>query len=278
VDAKRRAQAFQTVDEALKLPMLALSLAFIPLILIPMFVGLSPPAEMAFRTVNWIVWGAFALELTVKTYLAPRRLRYLRDHWYDVLIVLLPFLRPLRLATSARALRGLAVSRVLVVNAHLFASVRAILVRHGFNYALLVGMGLIVLAAGAITYVERDAGGTITDFGTALWWAAETVTTVGYGDVVPVTPEGKGIAVFVMAIGVALFGLLTANIAAFFVQEPHAKGPTATIDDVMAHLRRLEERVTALQAELARVAGAPLPEEAAAAGGNSHHAETERGG
>ena len=55
-----------------------------------------------------------------------------------------------------------------------------------------------------------------------MWWAVTTVTTVGYGDTYPVTPAGRGIATFLLVAGIAFFGLLTANVAAFFVQGEQA--------------------------------------------------------
>ena len=67
-----------------------------------------------------------------------------------------------------------------------------------------VGMLMYVGALAIVYSVEREASGsTITDFGTALWWAFVTVTTVGYGDFSPVTFQGKIIAVVLMFTGIA---------------------------------------------------------------------------
>jgi voltage-gated potassium channel len=70
------------------------------------------------------------------------------------------------------------------------------------------------------------------------------VTTVGYGDKFPVTTEGRAVAVVLMVIGIALFSLFTANLAAFLV-EPSKEG--ATLDDVMAKLEKLEEQIEELK-------------------------------
>jgi voltage-gated potassium channel len=71
-----------------------------------------------------------------------------------------------------------------------------------------------------------------------------TVTTVGYGDTFPITPAGRGIAVFVMLAGIAIFGVLTANIAAFFVEQEQQGDPVAErLDEVLRRLERLEERL-----------------------------------
>lgn len=96
-------------------------------------------------------------------------------------------------------------------------------------------------AAAATLVVEEDGGGNIDSFGDALWWAITTVTTVGYGDTFPVTPAGRGIAAFLMVAGIALFGVLTANIAAFFIEQEYQGDPVAErLDEVLQRLERLE--------------------------------------
>ena len=93
----------------------------------------------------------------------------------------------------------------------------------------------MVLGSAAAAYALEDgAGGTIDSLGDALWWAITTVTTVGYGDMFPVTPAGRGIAAFLMLSGIALFGVLTANIAAFFVEQDQEEG----IDPISAKSTR----------------------------------------
>jgi voltage-gated potassium channel len=150
--------------------------------------------------------------------LSPRRWRFVRRNWADLLIVVLPFLRPLRVVRSARALRLLRLARLASVLAKAGQDGKRLLVRHQLHYALLVIMIVVLGAASLAFLVEGGSGGSIDSFGDALWWAISTVTTVGYGDTFPVTPAGRGIAAFLMVTGIALFGMLTANITSFFVE------------------------------------------------------------
>ncbi|MGH2602972.1 MAG: potassium channel family protein [Dehalococcoidia bacterium] len=251
----QRARALETVERATELPMLFLALLLVPLLVLPLFVTIPDEWDSAWQTADWIIWAAFAAELSVKTYLAPRRLRYLRDHWFDVLIVVVPIFRPLRVGRVLRLLRLLP---LLGLSARVWYATRAIVGRHGLPYTLLVGLMLILAATVAITYVEHDSGGTIDNFGTALWWAVTTATTVGYGDTSPVTPEGRGIAVFVMIVGITLFGLVTANAAAFFVEAQEDKG-FKQLEEIAARLQRLEEQIAQLRAELAPNANGAAP-------------------
>jgi voltage-gated potassium channel len=75
--------------------------------------------------------------------------------------------------------------------------------------------GLVVLAAGML--VTRTDPGRFPNLGTALWWAVTTVTTVGYGDVVPASPAGRLLATALMFVGIASFAFLTAVAASAIV-------------------------------------------------------------
>src|SRR5215211_5484772 len=105
MDAEQRRRAFDAVDRATDLPMLVLSLLLVPIIVVPFLVTIPPGWVFAWESVGWVIWAAFALELTVKTYLAPRRLHYLHSHWFDVVIVFVPFLRAFRIFYALRALQ-----------------------------------------------------------------------------------------------------------------------------------------------------------------------------
>jgi voltage-gated potassium channel len=243
MDAARRAGLYLQFERATALPMLVLSVAFIGVIGIPLITPLHGSMQTLFDALDWGIWAAFAIELTIKTYLAPSAGAYLRRHWYDVVIVAVPFLRPFRAIRSVRLLREISLLRLGSVAMEVTSSARAILRENGLQYALLIG-GLIVLAcAEAETIFERAAGGPIADFGTGLWWAMTTVTTGGSANLDPVTPEGRGVAIFLRLVGVALFSFLTANIAAFLVGSGRKARDPVTLDDVMTKLQQLEDRL-----------------------------------
>lgn len=250
MDPTQRAKLFDWVDKNTELPMLVLAGIFLVVIAAPLVFAVPTGLRAPLETVDWVIWAAFAAELLVKTYLAPKRWRYVYMHWYDVLIVAIPFFRPLRVVRSLRALRELELLRLGSVGLEATAAARSILARHGLQYALLVA-GLLVIGAGAAeTIVERAAGGNIKDFGTGLWWAITTVTTVGYGDTYPTTPEGRGIAVVLMLVGVAVFSFFTANIAAYLVvvhKEEEAAKESVTLSDLMAKLQGVEDEIARLR-------------------------------
>ena len=207
-----RERRFHRVEQLTELPMLALAIAFLLVVALPELVHDLPRATLdALEAVGWVIWVLFAAELLLKTYLAPRRLAYLRSHWLDVLVVLFPFLRPLRLLL------------LVLAGARFWAEAQVLLRRHTFGFLGVTSIGVVVLAGVLMYAVERGGDGSIQTFGDALWWAAATITTVGYGDVYPKTHAGRAIAVLLMLSGISLFGVLTARVAAFFVEGDEAE-------------------------------------------------------
>ena len=85
---------------------------------------------------------------------------------------------------------------------------------------ILVMMLLIVLSASVMYFVENDAQPQkFSDIPSAMWWAVATLTTVGYGDIYPITPTGKLIASFIEISGIAFFALPAAVIGAGLIEE-----------------------------------------------------------
>ena len=246
-DTKRRETFLARYDPIADPVLLILAAAMIPLIVLPLSLDLSPSVDRTLFALDWVIWAVFAMDLTVRTYCAERRVKYLTTHWYDVLIVVVPFLRPLRLLRSARLFRLLYLSRAAALGTHAVTTAQELLRRNGLAFVLAAAAVLLLVAASLVFAFEHDANGSIDSFGTATWWAFVTITSVGYGDTVPVTAEGRIVAVFLMILGISLFGFITANIAAYMVEH---QGRTS-LDDVMTKLEGVERELTELRKELA---------------------------
>ncbi|PKD13322.1 Potassium channel protein [Bifidobacterium longum] len=160
------------------------------------------------ETVINVIWVVFVVDYVVSLWLADDRWRWFKHNLFTLLTIALPMLRPLRL------LRLLTVLHVLNRTSDMAVRGRITVYAVGA-----VGM-LMYVGALAVYSVERGASGsTIADFGTALWWAFVTVTTVGYGDFSPATFQGKIIAVVLMFTGIALIGIVTATLASWIVDQ-----------------------------------------------------------
>ncbi|MBC9715608.1 two pore domain potassium channel family protein [Streptomyces sp. TRM66268-LWL] len=152
-------------------------------------------------------WALFAVDYGVRWRMSGRGLKYIRTHWLETLVLLLPLLRPLRVVRLYEAIQ----------------------MRHGEPrlslYArVMVYAGLSVLLLGfagalAVYHHERLApGANITTFGDAVWWTCSTLSTVGYGDKAPVTPVGRLVAVALMACGLGLLGAVTGSFSSWLIQ------------------------------------------------------------
>ena len=99
----------------------------------------------------------------------------------------------------------------------------------------------VVVSSAAVWLAERESPrSNIRDFWTAVWWAMETITTVGYGDHHPTTTPGKLVATGLMVVGVALVGVITATVVTWFFSEL----------DVMREVREIEEAEEKTEATL----------------------------
>ncbi len=235
-------------------PMLVLSLAILPLLIVPLVVHLSSTAETSFFAIDWIIWAAFAIEYGTRLYLAPQKKEFVRHNVIDLVVVVVPFLRPLRVVRSARAIRLLRAARGGAFLMRGIDAIQDVLKRHKLQDTLLVALTVVVASALIVSEIERNApGANIKSLPDGLWWAVSTITTVGYGDRFPVTAAGRGIAVVVMLVGVGIFGLLAASLASFFVErnlaETLEKGEREVdpqLADISARLKRIERLLAAL--------------------------------
>jgi voltage-gated potassium channel len=229
-------------ERATAWPMLLLSLAFITLLIVPSVSRLSQEAQVVIEDADWIIWAAFAVEYAIRLILSPSKLRFLRSNLLDLAVVALPLLRPLRIASSARALRLIRAARVMSVAARSHRIAHRIV--NPRNVTAVLMLFILAVTGGALLAFEFERGAqgsNITTFGDALWWAVVTVTTVGYGDRYPVTPEGRGIATILMLVGLSVTGLLVATITTAFIG-----GSTEEVERHAEVIRRLERIEQAL--------------------------------
>jgi voltage-gated potassium channel len=248
-----RAKAtFERFERATDLPLAVMALVIVPALILEDKADSALVRQTA-HALNWIVWLAFCGEYAGKLWLAPDRRQYVRSAWFDLVIILLspPFLVP-EAFQGARAVRVVRLLRLLrFVRAAAVAAIglreAAQGIRHrSFHYVALMTIVIVGLGAIGIFAVERDQNNNIKSVGDALWWAIVTTTTVGYGDVSPVTGEGRLIAVGLMVVGIGFIGIFTATITSFFLQPARTSEELETIED---RLNRIEGKLDTLLRE-----------------------------
>jgi voltage-gated potassium channel len=186
----------------------ALAILFLFAYSYPAFVtNISSSTQSILDGIQWVSWVAFAADLFFGIYKATNKAQYLKRHPLEILAVVLPFLRPLRL------LRFISFGTLVLEKVNLGKSIAI-----SFK-VIITALFLTYLAGIEITIAERgEPGATILSIGDGFWWAITTLTTVGYGDIYPTTTEGRFIAVGLMVSGICVLGVISATVAAWFVK------------------------------------------------------------
>jgi voltage-gated potassium channel len=232
---------------ALEWPLAVLALLVIP-VLVMEERATTPEIRQLAVVVNWVIWIAFAGDFAVR-WAADGTRSYPRRAWFDLLLIVLT--PPVGVPEVMQGVRSLRLLRLLrLVRAFAVAGMGVRLAqrhfgRQKFHYALIVTTAVVVLGAVGFYALESDENQALHHFGDALWWAITTVTTVGYGDITPITPEGRLIAVVLMLTGIGVIGLFTASVASLFFEEQ--KGPPAEMLEIRERLERIEQQLELLR-------------------------------
>jgi voltage-gated potassium channel len=179
----------------------------------------EPQAYQALEIAATVIYVVFVIDLALRIWVAGKSLltipglfAFLRTNWLAVAATLLPAFRSLRVLRVIVVLRGLAP----------YLSTRA------SKVGMVVGVTLpLVLYTAALSVLEAERyaeGANITNFTEAIWWSIASVTTVGYGDRFPITPDGRTTATLLLMVGIGLFSALTALLAAWVMGERNNSG------------------------------------------------------
>ncbi len=180
--------------------------------------------------------AVYAVDITVRTKLAPRHWYYLRHNLLSVASVFLPFIR---VAFSLQLLRS-------------------VFQRGNFERFALAASILFLNLTTVVYFFERRAPhGNIKTVGNALWWAIVTLATVGYGDFYPVTWQGRVAASLLMAVGFAVLATVTAQISSSFIdQAARARAKQSNAGEGPANeeasLQSIADRLAGIEAQLQR--------------------------
>jgi voltage-gated potassium channel len=220
--------------------MFVLAVAMIPIVVVQV-TATDPAVLLAAEIVNSLIWVAFVVEYLYLLRQAEHRLAFVRRRWLDLLVIVLspPFVVPVELA-STRVLRLLRLVRLIAVLGRMHEGTRRATGRQGLVYVATVVFIVVFMGGVSLYTLEPERAPTVWD---GLWWALTTVTTVGYGDIVPKTWEGRFIGAALMVIGLGSFGVLAGSVGAIF---------SAPREDDSARLERIESELRGLRTDLDR--------------------------
>jgi voltage-gated potassium channel len=240
---------FVTHEVAWELAMAALAIVYVALgYLVD---DLQPGERPEIEAAELIVTGIFAVEFVSRILAARSRTGYLRGHWIDVVALAPPIrgarvLRLLRLLRLVRAFAG-----IYRAGLHLQA-----LARHrGFAWLLLAWLGVMAVCSAWLYVAEHGANKALANPFDALWWGVVTLTTVGYGDVTPITTEGKVAAMVLMLLGIGLFGAITATITSYLMSRDSHHDPDHSLAGELERLAALHASGALTDEEFASAKG-----------------------
>ncbi|MFO7960954.1 MAG: potassium channel family protein [Nitriliruptoraceae bacterium] len=235
---RRDAEAFAKAERWLRRPMTVLALVFTFALALEFSQDLAGWASYTLLAVNVGIWLAFAAEYLWRLRLAPDRARFVRTHVLDLMVVVLPTLRPLR---------AIRVLRLLAVATRSWRQVFSVLRHRGLGKVISSVVALMIVG-GLITFALEPQ--TFTNVGDAVWWVLVTSTTVGYGDFAPVSTGARLVAVVIMILGIGLVGIITANIVDFMSGEGHGATDPGGAAASCPACQETAERLTRMEAQL----------------------------
>jgi len=256
------AAALARFDQRFALP-IVLS-AILPIVLSP-----GSTRSVLAAIVNVVAWGVFITDLVVH----ERRLQHYLRTWlgrFDLTVVVLT--APWFLLFGPSDAKYVLVIRLARVARLVMATKGARRLFERLGRVALVA-ALVVVCGAAVAYgAEHATNPGFKTYGDALWWGVVTLTTVGYGDIVPKTTTGRLAGVMIMFTGVAVLGLLAGSLASFFridpstatqdasdSSEPEAPpaprepGANPPIDVLTREVSQLRDQLTRLTLELSRL-------------------------
>lgn len=232
---RERETLLEHVHGALDGIMVALSAAWIALLVAELVAG---PLPRSLDVAVWVIWGIFIADFAVEFAIAPRKRRYLREHWLSAVSLALPALRivrvfaALRVLRAARVVRSVGLLRILTSVNRGLASLRETATRRGLGYVLAATALVMVVGSAGMSWFESPAAlaaegvsraESLDDFGEALWWTAFAMTTGATSQ--PATAEGRLLGWLLSLYGLGMFGYVTAMLASHFIGREAAGRP-----------------------------------------------------
>jgi voltage-gated potassium channel len=194
------------------------------------------------EVIRWFIWLFFVTETITVTALCRRSLHYLAGNWLNLFIIIIAFPILWEHGTAVSILR---IARVIIILYLLLPLGRRsdkALSATRFGVILILFVIITLMAGLFIAYIDPDIDGPWN----GIWWAFQTVTTVGYGDILPQTLGGRIFSILFMLVGVGLLATLSASFAYFLlnrrgnIQKSEAK-ETQILNEIKVMQQAIEE-------------------------------------
>ncbi len=231
----------------LEIAVLVLSVYVLGALLAQTAFHVAPNVSLLLDRIDSFVCVVFLADFAVRFRRAPVKLAFMKWGWID-LVSSIPAYDFLRWGRVLRLIRIIRILRAFRSARHLVAILYRNRTRSIAGTTVLIAFVLVITSSIAVLAIETEETSNIRTPFDAVWWAISTMTTVGYGDKVPTTVEGKVVAMILMITGVALFGVLTGLFARIFV-EPSFKREDSEIAELAAEIQLLRGKIERMEAK-----------------------------
>jgi voltage-gated potassium channel len=186
---------------------------------------------------SWLIWLVLVAEITLILLFVRNRIHYIKTNWLNIPILVLTFPMILSVIPYAVVLRVLQFMLVARYLSELHKMLQRIFKVSQIG-AIAIAFVIIVILGGIIMHSIDPNVKTVED---GLWWAVVTMASVGYGDVVPTTTEGRIFGAVIIILGAVFFSLLTAQLAAYMVGEEELMRERDILNLVRQNQQKLSE-------------------------------------
>lgn len=212
----------------------------------------NPP----YNIIDLMIWIVFIVDYLWRFFTSKEKFRFIIDNIFDLLAILpsnaiftvFRLGRIFRLAKLTKLVKLTRLLRIIGLSGKLERKASRLLRTNGLLYILYVNVFIVFVGSSIFSVVEEKA------FSDSLWWALVTVTTVGYGDIIPASIFGKWLAVLLMLVGIGTIGMLTSSLTNFFVKDnPDDQIKLDKLQDELITQRLLLEKQSEKIEELHRI-------------------------
>lgn len=202
--------------------------------------------SIGYSVLDWLLWFIFVCDYFINLYFADDSIEYIQTHILE-LIAIIPFdsfFSFLRLGRLARLFRLVKVARIFALSNRFWDTVNRLLHTNSLSKVLLLNISAVLTSSVLLSIIEGKS------FFDAVWWSIVTMTTVGYGDIVPQDTISKIIAILLMLVGICTFGMVTSTITRFFSEterETKLDLLLARVEEQNEKLDRLEKKIESLE-------------------------------
>jgi len=217
-------------------------------IVIDWYLQMRQPEPGDYATSDWLIWGFFLVETTVLTLLVRNKLSYLKTNWVNLLIIVFSFPVLWDAFPEAAGFRVLRLVVLFSIFVQASRTLQQVLSRHHLGSTLVASFFVMVVAGTLMSIIDPNVKTPLD----GIWWAWVTITTVGYGDLVPGSTAGRLFGSVLILMGIALFSMLTASFSAFFIEQEEEKisaqelKNSQQLEDLRLQVQALENKIDRL--------------------------------